>query len=149
MPDAGFEIATTVFDGWENIPIQWPVPLFIDGAFVQCGPDKAVALKCNAKIDEEKTLPSPPPESCYWNVEHGCTGWMRNPVATHFFGNTVYAVPVEWYENWKGTMSEDEPIHMGDTDAYADHEYCTVCRECITCGLRPCRDGKAHTRDGD
>lgn len=26
-----------------------------------------------------------------------------------------------------------------------DHKYCTVCRECITCNLRPCRDGGPHT----
>lgn len=46
-------------------------------------------------------------------------------------------------------MSEDEPIHIGVSVAYADHEYCTVCRECIACELRPCRDGKAHTHTGD
>lgn len=46
-------------------------------------------------------------------------------------------------------MPDDEITHIGDADAYADHEYCTVCRECITCGLRPCRDGKPHTRAGD
>jgi hypothetical protein len=46
-------------------------------------------------------------------------------------------------------MNDEEYTHIGDADAYADHEYCTVCRECITCGLRSCRDGKPHTRAGE
>ena len=29
-------------------------------------------------------------------------------------------------------------------DPYADHEYCSECRECITCNLRPCRDEGVH-----
>jgi hypothetical protein len=41
-------------------------------------------------------------------------------------------------------LSGELPQHMGETDAYADHVYCAICRECITCNLRPCRDGGAH-----
>jgi hypothetical protein len=26
------------------------------------------------------------------------------------------------------------------------HHYCSVCAECITCNLRPCRNGGAHTK---
>jgi hypothetical protein len=41
---------------------------------------------------------------------------------------------------------EPEPLNMGDTDPYANHDICPVCRECITCGLRPCRDGGEHQK---
>lgn len=37
------------------------------------------------------------------------------------------------------------PAHMAETDPWNDHKYCVVCRECITCALRPCRDGGEHT----
>lgn len=33
---------------------------------------------------------------------------------------------------------------FGDEEPYADHAYCVVCRECVTCNLRPCRDGGEH-----
>ena len=26
----------------------------------------------------------------------------------------------------------------------AKHVYCSLCRECVTCNLRPCRDGGMH-----
>ena len=35
----------------------------------------------------------------------------------------------------------------GADDAYADHVTCTVCGNCCTCNLRPCRDGGVHTPD--
>lgn len=41
-----------------------------------------------------------------------------------------------------------EPEHApspSEVDAYIDHVYCNICRECVTCNLRPCRDGKEHT----
>ncbi len=38
----------------------------------------------------------------------------------------------------------EEQVSMGDTDPYADHVYCKVCRECVTCNLRPCRNGGQH-----
>lgn len=28
---------------------------------------------------------------------------------------------------------------------YDFHEYCLRCGECVTCNLRPCRNGKKHT----
>lgn len=36
------------------------------------------------------------------------------------------------------------PAELGATHVYGDHKYCTVCRECITCALGPCRDGGPH-----
>jgi hypothetical protein len=30
------------------------------------------------------------------------------------------------------------------TDPFRDHVCCVICQECITCNLRPCRDGGAH-----
>jgi hypothetical protein len=46
---------------------------------------------------------------------------------------------------WRGEKPESQPLHMGETDAYIDHVYCEVCGNCVTCNLRPCRDGGAHT----
>ena len=46
----------------------------------------------------------------------------------------------------KLTLDWPEPLNMGDTDPYADHESCPVCHECITCNLRPCRDGGPHSK---
>jgi hypothetical protein len=42
------------------------------------------------------------------------------------------------------TLYEREEYEHLPTDPYEDHDYCTVCRECITCNLRPCRDGGPH-----
>jgi hypothetical protein len=36
---------------------------------------------------------------------------------------------------------------MADSDPYIDHVYCKICRECITCNIRPCRDGGPHPTD--
>ena len=42
---------------------------------------------------------------------------------------------------------EPEPLHMGDVDPYINHPSCKVCRECITCNLRPCSENDGvHTR---
>lgn len=46
----------------------------------------------------------------------------------------------------------DEILMSGsieESDPWIDHEYCTTCRECITCNLRPCRDGGPHTSATD
>jgi hypothetical protein len=41
-------------------------------------------------------------------------------------------------------QSSEQAAHPEYTDPYVDHTYCSDCRECITCNLRPCRDGGAH-----
>lgn len=42
-------------------------------------------------------------------------------------------------------IQEREEYEHPSPDPYADHNYCSICRECMTCNLRPCRDGGEHT----
>ncbi len=52
---------------------------------------------------------------------------------------------LEWVMEQIDGKEDLYALHMGDDDPYADHVYCSVCRECVTCNLRPCRDGGAHS----
>lgn len=47
-------------------------------------------------------------------------------------GFTHSANVKEW-----GDEEDEDPCNNG-------HVRCIVCGECVTCGLRPCRDGKPH-----
>jgi len=54
--------------------------------------------------------------------------------------------------NWVAEKSADDydrnwkKVPFIEYNQYDDHVYCRACGECTTCNLRPCREGKEHTK---
>jgi hypothetical protein len=93
MKKIKLETATSVFDGWDNIPV--PIkdaahPLG-QGRWQPIDPDSYIAVKGNSELEL-------PDKSFRWEAGHGCTGWYVESFGDKMFEDTVYLVPKEWYE---------------------------------------------------
>ncbi len=79
--------------------------------------------------------------------EHG------NVIDIQYEGNDLYFIKdrddVYWFTEDDEYARFYKAIPKVDLDEISDpfeqgHKRCKVCGECITCNLRPCRDGKEH-----
>ena len=99
------ELVTTVFDGYDDVPVSSPTTVFRNGKQtpLEVG-EKFIIVKGNSKY----FLPK---ESFTWNIQHGNTGWWcdfafhvnlvhKSPdsFSEKMTDGTTYAVLESWYE---------------------------------------------------
>ena len=99
-----------------------------------------VATNANFRMLATK-IPMPGPEA-----SHECTcGCCRQPYTSTLpnWAGVGYCDPciaIMAAEMQAFYDAESKPAHS----EVNSHIYCCICQECMTCNLRPCRDGGAH-----